>query len=304
MKTLHILNGEGTAHPFRTSGIEGDLLIWHEALMDGPVHHSLFGEEFWRARQTFWGASDEKMRSIRVEMGKIHETEAYGHIILWFEYDLFCQINMIAALHLLSQSSHQPTISLVSPGAHEAIEDFRGMGQLSPEHFPPLLEEAVRLTAEDLQFAAVCWEVFQQQDATKLATLTEHTFPVVFPYLKTALYNHLKRFPSTHNGLSAVEECMLKILGLDLSSFRNWIGQCLRAEDGWLGMGDLQYIRLAEGLGPLYMEDKQGIRINPVGMEVLRGERDFAAIRKQPQWLGGAQTSDFRWDGEKLIPQL
>ena len=37
MKTLHVLNGDATAHPFASAGLPGDVAIWREMLSEGPL---------------------------------------------------------------------------------------------------------------------------------------------------------------------------------------------------------------------------------------------------------------------------
>ena len=107
--TLHILNGDSTLAKFKQTELTGDTYVWHEILCQGPVQEDITTESFWRARSNFMSSyvditEDSFQEKVILPFQQLEETlDSYQEIVLWFEYDLFCHINMIAAISLLKQ---------------------------------------------------------------------------------------------------------------------------------------------------------------------------------------------------------
>ena len=67
-------------------------------------------------------------------------TTAYDELVLWFEHDLFDQLNLIQVLDWIHR--HVPAgkpVSLVSIGAFPGHPDFKGLGELAPDDMASLL---------------------------------------------------------------------------------------------------------------------------------------------------------------------
>ncbi len=307
--TLHILNGDGTRYDFEKAQIPGAIMVWHEMLVEGPATYAILKEEWFQLRQHYISeeyAYDLPFVKDRMAgaFGKLRDPQPYDQFVLWFEYDLFCQINMIGALSALKQkgvSANQ--ISLVCPGEHPDIEDFRGLGQLQAEHFPPLFQERTHLSASDLSFTDEVYWAYCQEDPLSLLDLLERNFPPAFPFLRAAILAHLQRFPSTRDGLALEEREMLQLLAEGLPSRPKWVGQMLR-QNAWRGYGDSQYFHRIERLKALFDETEESLTLNDLGQAVLAGERDFLQVNETPVWLGGARNTDWRWEEERqrLVP--
>ncbi|MDH3244248.1 MAG: hypothetical protein OEM26_06505, partial [Saprospiraceae bacterium] len=54
---------------------------------------------------------------IATQLEKIADSKS-DEVVLWFDYDMFCQINHLAALAFLSQSGFNGTISLINTKDH------------------------------------------------------------------------------------------------------------------------------------------------------------------------------------------
>lgn len=100
MNRLHVLNGDATAYKFKASGIEEDFLVWREALSEGPVCPFQSEEAFWNLRAAFIHRSYGENRAVYEkkvisEFARLKEAARYDEITLWFEHDLFCQVNLL-----------------------------------------------------------------------------------------------------------------------------------------------------------------------------------------------------------------
>ncbi|MEL7531015.1 MAG: hypothetical protein AAFN10_06895 [Bacteroidota bacterium] len=299
-QTLHILNGDATRPEFERSAIAGDIMIWREMLVEGPALYPVLTEDWFETRRNFINETykpedHDQVDSMRNEFEKLHKLSTYEEIVLWFEYDLFCQINMIAALSALQKFAG--TVSLVCPEDHAEIEDFRGLGQLSAHHFGPLFAERLSLSSTDLAFANRVYQAYSAANPQSLLEMLEQDFPTAFPSLKAALELHLQRFPNKQNGLALEEKEMLQLLSEGLPSRFKWVGSMLR-NDHQRGFGDSQYFHRIERLTPLFVETEGSVRLSEKGQKVLAGEAKFEAASV---WIGGASSSDWAWDEGRLV---
>lgn len=103
---LHISNSALFTNRFKEFNIEGDILTWQEMLCEGPTVEQVYSEEFSSLRKAFLNSfygMELNMPEIKMELEKLNHLEEYSEIILWFQYDLFCHINLIAIINLIQQ---------------------------------------------------------------------------------------------------------------------------------------------------------------------------------------------------------
>jgi len=105
----HILNGDALLERFPTE-LSGEQIVMRECLVDGPIE----GEtpaEFYKNRaefiDTFEGfkAADYYNGSVS-EIEKMLALPEDAIIYLWFEDDLFCQVNFWFILHILKDKTN------------------------------------------------------------------------------------------------------------------------------------------------------------------------------------------------------
>ena len=308
-RLLHVLNGQGTATPFQNSGLPGDLTVWNEALALGPVILEIGTKKFWDLRKNYhsnayFGLHEELQPNesfeqlVLTHIQKLHESREYQEIILWFEFDLFCQINLIAlASWLEDQNLGDVIVSLVCIESFPGITNFKGMGQLGPDDFAQLFPLRRRLTINDLKQAKEIWKCYCDPDPSKINKALVRQKFTAFPYLVHALQKHLQRFPSIKNGLSELESLMLNTVANGSYSQKELVGALLK-KDRWYGFGDLYYYLLIQRLTPLLTINNQ-VEVNATGQAVINGEQDFLDIQTESIPLGGSFNTDFRWDMDK-----
>lgn len=310
MKQLHLLNGQGTAHNFTLSG---DYLVWNEALACGNTLYEIASEKFYNTRRQFFKSqysnlplrepvenSDKQYDTLVIqEIKKLKNASQYNEITLWFEFDWFCQINMMAALSWFwQQQIALDHIYLVCINDHPAIDNFRGLGQLKPEHFAPLFSQRKKLTAQNIAFADKVWAAYCGHDMLALSQLISHT-PEAFPYLATAFKYFQQLFPDQQSGLNIIEQQMLDIAQRQtLENKHQWIGQILRKGTPYLGFGDLQYYDSLQRMKPLWQENDT-IELTELGKQVASHQQNFLAVQPQKFALGGVFNTDYCWQNEQ-----
>jgi len=99
----HILNGDSLAHKFPNTQIGGNIIVMREALIDGD----LSGEnlhDFWQSRAKQVGVTEAQYyHRVVSEFEKLMNAPANSEFNLWFEYDLFCQVNMWFVISTINQ---------------------------------------------------------------------------------------------------------------------------------------------------------------------------------------------------------
>jgi hypothetical protein len=181
------------------------------------------------------------------------------------------------------------------------------------------------LTDNQLELGRLAWQAYCSPDPTAIEQLLKtDTSPL--PFLSNALDAHLKRFPSTKNGLGKIENRSVDLIHGGLNRFIDLFPRFVQSEPIY-GLGDAQlYLALRQlsrlrkslltetnGNDSVDSLDAEGIRrisfdATETGLAVLRGEADVVALNGIDQWLGGVHLSAenlWRWDenGHTLVGQ-
>ena len=100
----HILNGDALKLGF-PKGILGELIIVRECLMEGDVSgrdlDGFFGSRVSWLGEAYNESRINYKRRVKQEFEKILNLDKKSEINLWFEEDLFCQVNLWFVCYLL-----------------------------------------------------------------------------------------------------------------------------------------------------------------------------------------------------------
>ncbi|MEN7546473.1 hypothetical protein AAG747_01050 [Rapidithrix thailandica] len=309
MNILHILNGDATLQLFKQSGLPGDHIVWREVLSDGTLNAEVASEGFWQLRVNFF----EKAFKVKEQLYReytIHEFDKivtypnYHEVVLWYEYDLFCQVNYLAIHHWLYQQKayEQTNFSFVCVGNVDWAKKLMGLGEFAPDQYQALFQKRISLTAVDFEYLSSVWQAYASPTPDTLWPFI-HKPKIKFHYLPNALQAHLRRFPSTKNGLNEIENYLLFMGTARLPNRHALIKKALHRHN-WYGFGDLQYLLYLERIDPLF-ESFEPTKLNDLGVSILNRKLDFLTIKPEACYLGGACNLDYRWDPDKnqLIPE-
>ena len=263
---LHVLNGDSTKNKFDNSGIAGDVIVWREVLVQGPLFYQVDSELFWDMRSQFIEkAFDSNLHEYRkkviLEFQKLNKFEG-SEIVLWFEYDVFCQINMIALLsHLLRKKA--VTISLVCVGDYPGFEKKVGLGEIPTADYPDLFAKRQKLEKTDLVLADKAWMYYCGKEFSKFSQIKSKKLS----YLSDALNASLDLFRKDQE-LSIHEIEILKLIATNQFTRNKLVGHLL-ANDSIFGFGDLQYFHLIDGLEKYFIIKQEILAINGLGREMI-----------------------------------
>jgi len=301
---LHISNGGTFTKRLKTFGIKEPILSWEEMLCEGPTTYNIETRELFRLRQDFLSKNYDleiDFKAYNKEIKKLDDVDNISEIVLWFEYDLFCQINMLAVINLLYQRDIKKPLYLVCSGRVEGEKELKSLSQLKDTQLKSHFDNKVLLNEDDIELAKTLWGIYCGKDHNlfKPFIVTKSSFQ----YLGSCLKAHLLRFPDSKNGLGTLEQNLLKLLEKhEIVSRHHLVGYAINYQ-GYYGYGNLQYERLIKNLEP-FIEDRDGhIKLNELGESVLNGKKNAMEIIHNDVVFGGVVRSEYCFgkDENKLI---
>lgn len=183
---IHVLPGDALTESFEKTAIDGTIIVCRECLIEGDVKAARL-EDFWRLRASFieksYGAEKEDyFQRVASEFEKLQNlaTEK-AEINLWFEYELFCQVNLWFCLYLLRES--EAKIFRVAPVVRDESEIWKGFGNLSTEDLESCFADRIEFSESERRLGADLWKAYQAGDFEMLEKLSA-TESACFPYLK------------------------------------------------------------------------------------------------------------------------
>lgn len=297
---LHITNGDSSTQRLQSLKLKGDIITWREMLCEGQTLSNVGSESFWKTRFEFLNKNYKVSKSWFVEKTLKEYRSLCNHkqqdqIVLWFEYDLFCQINMLAVLSWLKTHRRHAEISLVCSGKEDETDKLYGLNELSDEQLRKLYDNRVVLSQNDIEYADYVWQLYCSDNPIRIENLVGFESSN-FKYLSNALKVHLRRFPSIKNGLNEVENRILRVGHEEKLATQKEFLQKILSDQGMYGFGDTQYKRMLTSMKPLFSSFNP-VKLTKKGKEVLDSKANYYAnIRDTESYLGGSLKYNFLYN--------
>lgn len=297
---LHITNGDNFTEKLKTLNLKGDIVTWREMLCEGKTETNVGSESFWKTRFDFLHKNYKISKAWFIEKTLKEYRTLCNHkqqeqIVLWFEYDLFCQINMLAVLSWLKAYRKYAEISLVCSGKQVGSDKLSGLNELTDEQLLNLYENRKTLNQDDIEYADYVWQLYCSDNPIRLENLSDYG-QFQFDYLGGALQAHLKRFPTIKNGLNEVENNVLKLSLKQRPKSKTELMSTVLDNQGLYGFGDTQYERVITKLKPLFSSFNP-VRLTKKGKEILEGRTSYySCIQENDAYLGGALKYNFLYN--------
>ena len=299
---LHITNGDILTNKLNTLKLEGDIITWREMLCEGKTETNVGSESFWKTRFEFLNKNykisktwfiDKTLKEYRTLCN--HKQE--DRIVLWFDFDLFDQINMLAVISWLKTHRPYAEISLVSSEGEEDSLDILGLGELTDEQLRKLYTNRTLLTQDDIEYADYVWQLYCSDNPIRLENLKDFD-SFQFSHLSGAIEAHLMRFPTIRNGLNEIENNILRLARSAKPKTKLELLNTVLRNQGRYGFGDTQYERVITKLKPLFT-NLSPVKLSKKGMEILEGKTSYySCIQENDAYLGGALKYNFLYNSE------
>ena len=242
---VHLLNGDALLARFPKT-IEGEKLICRECFVEGPVQSKaitdFFKERSVYLKQQYGELIDHDYNSYVADQFYAFKRIAKDNnpLILWFEDDLFCQVNLWFSLSLLCSVGRTEHIYLVRPPVHTSY----GFGGLSNEELKSCYDLKIMLT--DLPLWNQLWTHFQKQDLSNLMQVAQK-LSSSYPFILPAVRAYIESIPQKENRGRPKERLEEIMRELETTAFGP-VFQAFCAREPIYGYGDLMVKRLFDEL--------------------------------------------------------
>ena len=302
---LHVTNGDSTTATMQSAGLAGDRLSWRDVLHEGPVP-DLPPAELRAVRAEYLATLGDHGDAAAVEADLLARDErlaaalAEGEpVVLWFEHDLYDQLQLIQILAGLSDRPEH--VELICIGSFPGRPRFAGLGELEPDELASLWPVRAPVIPEHVRLARAAWDVVRGGDPVELARAAA-TPDERLPYLAPALRRLLEELPGTRDGLGRTERQLLGAVAAGARTREQAFVASMAAEEAPF-MGDTIAFDRLESLDGLV---DRGLEVTDAGREVLAERADRVALIGFDRWLGGlhvtARENLWRWDRERGAP--
>ncbi len=301
--TLHITNGDSLTYRLKELKlVEGEFLTWREMLCEGPTEIKVETHSSIEKRKNFLkkyyriGPTDYEEKFVS-QLKKLDNLNDYDEIILWFEYDLFCHINMIAAISLLlRKNANNIPIHLVCSGRIEHEKKLMGLCELTDVQLKNHYTNKVQLTLDDLELAEYIWTVYCESNPKKIAGQIKKNSS--FEYLSICLRAHLQRFPNMLTGLNVLEHNILEMVNTyQIKNVKHLMGYILEYQ-GYYGYGDMQMKRVIARLFQFLNQTKDQLLLSERGKLALQQKKNFYNTQTLDWYYGGVKKYDYLYNDD------
>ena len=305
---LHITNGDCTTNYLKKLLTKGDFITWREMLCEGKPEIQVGSEKFWKSRFNFFKNSFNLSKRHFInfnlkEYRKLCASKTQEAIVLWFENDLFSQINMLGVLSWLKHHRKNRNIFLVTNHSSQATEAFGPFDQLSKTTLKHNYKNSVRLNEDDMEYADYVWQLYCSREPLQLQHIHQYKANHKLKDLNIALSSHLQRFPSIENGLNVIENEILTTASRQTFASKDSFIEAISKKRDLYGFRHLQYDKKIDHL-QRFFRSLSPVQLTSQGKKVQQKiQHAYASIRNDYTFLGGAKKYNYIYDNstEKLL---
>lgn len=287
MTTLHITNGDSTVELLKAANLAGTYLPWRDVLHMGPVPMTDNLAQLSQIRADYlaslgWGDQDALLSDFKRRDDQLAQFGLFDEVILWFEHDLYDQLQLIQLLSWFEQ--HNPDkqdIMLINPGKY--------LGHHRVDEVPNLLAIQQVVTDQQLLLAKQAWFAFRQKDTSQWQDLLNQNTSSL-PFLSKAIMRSIGELPNPQSGINQTEKMMLNAINKGFNTPASLFKQyCQEEEDMFLGdMGFFWFLKQLQIDQPSLVSEHAGeYSLTSMGLDVLDGKSTWQREYTQPRWLGG-----------------
>ncbi|WP_350334040.1 DUF1835 domain-containing protein [Coralliovum pocilloporae] len=318
MSVLIITNGDSAASLLEEAKLADTVLPWRDVLHEGPLPQDKQGPDFWAVRadylaSQFGGARDEILKDFEDRHAILENHEAFERIELWFEHDLYDQLQLIECLTVLADLNAINKTYLVQSPTFLSMKTAETIGDL--------LSLRVPVAPAALVSAQKAWLAVRSSNPQAIETMRADEITDLM-FLRPALKRLLQEYPGPE-GLSRTERQILYSIDRGISRTGMLFARALNMEEAAF-MGDLSFYTilssmqhcafplvqgLSEPFSSAVMDDGErrkafitsNLELTQTGKDALNGKLDIIGLNGIDRWIGGHHLKGlpcWRWDDE------
>jgi hypothetical protein len=299
MAALHITNGDAALYLLGKAGILGTHLAWRDALNDGPVPFGYSLEKVSETRAQYlasrgYGSPIKLIHDFERRDAQLRRAAEFGEVVLWFEHDLYDQLQLLQALTSLEELN-------LEPGRVATIQSDHYLASMTVDDILPLFPKRRTATAAIFKSARRNWERFTSPSPSELYAAAGED-AIGLPFLRAALQRLCEEYPSTRDGLSRSQrQALLAVAQGTARSDELFTRTQAREEASFLGNRAFCVMldELRAGEGALIEGNEESMVLTPLGSRVLAADADWLDEHRIDRWIGGVHVTPenlTRWD--------
>ncbi len=319
MTDLIITNGDTAADLLLKAGRDATVLPWRDVLHEGPILPGRLAQcspaRIAYLANRFRVDPSEVAADFAERDDLMRAHRDFDKVELWFEHDLYDQLQLVQVLAFLAGEEPRDGLILVQ------ADDF--LGSQTAETILGFAEHARPVSAADLDLAAAVWAEVTQPTPARIATRLNRPEGSL-PFLRTALRRFLEELPAPASGLGRTEHTLLDAIAHGTGQPASLFHRVIAAEEAAF-MGDWSFFRLIDDLafgnvpliaglspppdGPFDGERFRDadLALTMAGEDVLAGEVDHVDLNGLDRWWAGTRLAGravWRFDREaaRLVP--
>jgi len=313
-ETLHVTNGDSTADSLLQTTLVERVVVWRDVLHEGPVPE-VADAQLRDVRLRFLTGADREA-GMDPERRDFEERDAAlaagrdGEYVLWFEADLYDQLQIAQILARLAELRvPAERITLICIGEYLGIAHFGGLGELRADQLEGLPEvAAVTLSEDALALATRAWAALRAPDPRGLAAIVAARSPEL-RFMPEAFDRLGREYPWTRDGLSLTERRLLAAIAEGAATAGEaFVRGAAREARPYLGdtWAFAAIERLARAEVPLLsaaagtVDRHSAVALTEAGRTVLDGAADHVELNGVDRWIGGVhllgREVSWRWD--------
>lgn len=284
---LHVTNGDAVVYLFKKAGILGTHLPWRDVLHEGPVPGDLTLEECSRVRGAYLasrghGKPIKVMHDFQSRDATIRKAKDFSEVVLWFEHDLYDQLQMLQVLTVLDDMK-------LEPGTVSIVHSDNYLGSMTADEIVELHPKRRTVTAAVFARARAVWSAFTSDDPMALHATACEDHPG-FPHLRAGLRRLCEEYPWTSDGMSRSHRHALSAVAQGAAKDEELFRRAQAREEAPF-LGDTTFYAILNDLraesGAL-IEGEPGLTaLTELGRRIVAGDGDWLESVELERWIGG-----------------
>jgi hypothetical protein len=298
---LHFTNGDGALYLLKKAGILGTHVSWRDALNEGPVPAGFSLEGTSALRATYlavrgYGHPIKLMHEFERRDALLRRADEFDEIVLWFEHDLYDQLQLLQALTALAELN-------LEPGRVSVLQTDHYLASMTADEFSALFPKRRTATPAIFKSALRGWQRFTSDSPADLYEGAKED-AIGLPFLRAALQRLCEEYPWKRDGLSRSQRQALYAVAQG-SARREELFARAQAREEATFMEERLFDTMLDDLardGDALVEEEEG-RLVPtaLGRRVLAADADWLEEHAIDRWIGGVHLqpgSLTRWDDD------
>jgi hypothetical protein len=285
----------------KKAGVLGTHVAWHDALNEGPVPAGLSLEQTSAIRTQYlaergYGNPIKLIHDFSRRDAELRRANDFDEVVLWFEHDLYDQLQLLQALTSLEELD-------LEPGRVSVVQSDQYLANMTVDEIFPLFPKRRTATPAVYKSARRSWERFTSDSPADLYAAAGEDV-IGLPFLRVALQRLCEEYPWKRDGLSRSQRQALYAVAQGRARAEELFLRAQSREEAYF-LGERVFAKmledLAAGKAALIEEEDGTLVTTALGRRVLAGDADWLEEHSINRWIGGVHLVSehvTRWDDD------